>query len=129
MYNTDWFHSLNKPFLAPPDFIFAPVWTILYITIAVSFILYVKDGITKEKIIPLIFFFIQLILNFCWSPVFFGMKQIGLALFILILMWIFLFITVILFLLRSIKAAILLIPYLIWTSFAFYLNLGYYILN
>lgn len=129
MYDDLWFQSLNKPFLSPPDFVFAPVWTILYVMIALSFIFYIKDGISKEKIVPLFFFFFQLILNFSWSPVFFILHNIALALVIIVFMWITLFTTVILFYKSSKKSALFLIPYFLWVSFALYLNSAYYILN
>ena len=129
MKNMQWFNSLNKPFLSPPDWLFAPVWTILYILIAISFILFIRGGNIKQKRIPLIFFIVQLILNFMWTPVFFGMKNISLALAIIIFLWIFLLLTIILFFKHSKLASLLLIPYLIWVSFAFYLNLGYFVLN
>ncbi len=129
MQNMEWFHSLNKPFLNPPDAIFAPVWICLYILIAISLILFIKGGITKEKRTPLIFFLIQLTLNLAWTPVFFNARNIGGGLFIITFMWLFLLFTIILFFRHSITAAIILIPYLLWISFAFYLNLAYYVLN
>ena len=124
-----WFNSLNKPFLAPPDWVFAPVWIILYIMIAISFFVFLKSNSEKKKTVPLIFFFLQLLLNFAWSPIFFNMQNILGALIVIIFMWIFILVTIILFLRHSKLSAILLIPYLIWVSFAFYLNFGYYVLN
>lgn len=129
MKNMDWFDNLNKPFLNPPDWLFAPVWTILYILIAISFLLFLKGGMNKEKRMPLIFFIIQMLLNFAWSPVFFGLENIALALVIIFLMWIFILLTVIVFFKHSKLAALLLLPYLIWVSFAFYLNFSYFVLN
>ncbi len=129
MFDTQWFNSLNKPFLNPPDWVFTPVWIFLYILIAISFILFIKGGMTKEKRLPLIFFIIQLLLNFAWTPVFFGLQSISGALCIIVLMWLFLLLTIIFFFRHSILASILLIPYLIWVSFAFYLNLAYFVLN
>jgi tryptophan-rich sensory protein len=127
--NTDWFDSLNKPFLNPPDWIFTPVWIILYILITISFLLFLKVGITKEKRLPLIFFLIQLALNFAWPAVFFGMQNISLAFIILILMYLFLVLTIITFFKHSKLASILLIPYLFWLSFAGYLNFSFLVLN
>ncbi len=129
MKNMEWFDSLNKPFLSPPDWLFAPVWTILYILIAISFILFIKGGMTKEKRLPLAFFIIQMLLNFAWSPVFFRLESIGGALAIIIFMWLFILLTVIFFFKHSKLASILLVPYLVWVSFAFYLNLSYFVLN
>ena len=129
MFNMDWFHSLNKPFLAPPDSVFMPVWTILYIMIILSFILFIKGGMNEDKKRPLIFFIIQMLLNLAWMPVFFGLKSILGALIIIIFMWIFLVLTIITFFRHSKLASFLLIPYLLWISFAFYLNLGYFVMN
>ena len=129
MKNMEWFDSLNKPFLSPPDWLFAPVWTILYILIAISFLLFIKGGMTKEKRLPLAFFIIQMLLNFAWSPVFFRLENIGGALAIIIFMWLFILLTIIFFFKQSKLASILLVPYLVWVSFAFYLNLSYFVLN
>ena len=129
MRNTEWFNSLNKPFLAPPDWLFTPVWIVLYIMIAASFFLFLNGGITKEKRIPLVFFLSQLSLNLAWSPVFFGMQNITGAFIIIIFMYIFLILTIITFFKHSKTASLLLIPYLLWISFAAYLNFGYLVLN
>ena len=125
----DWYDTLNKPFLNPPSDIFTPVWTILYIMMALSLIFYLKGGNIKEKKTGLFLFIIQLLLNFAWSGVFFGMQNIFLALIVIILMWLFILFTVIAFFKHSKLAAIMLIPYLVWVSFAFYLNLSFWILN
>ncbi len=129
MQNMEWFHSLNKPFLSPPDWIFVPVWSVLYVLMVLSFIFFIKGGMNKNKRLPLIFFIIQLALNLAWSPVFFGMQNILGALIIIVFMWLFTLLTIVYFLRHSILASILLIPYLIWISFAFYLNFGFYVLN
>lgn len=129
MLNMDWFDTLNKPFLSPPNWVFAPVWTILYIMIFISFILFLKGSKNQKRDIPLIFFLTQLILNFLWTPVFFGMEKIGLALAIIVFMWIFLLLTIISFFRFSKMASLLLVPYLFWSSFAAYLNFGFFVLN
>lgn len=129
MKNIDWFENLNKPFLNPPEWIYTPVWIILYILIAISFLLFLKGGITKEKRLPLTFFLIQLALNFAWPAVFFGMQNINLALIILVFMYLFVILTIITFFKHSKLASILLIPYLFWLSFACYLNFSFLVLN
>lgn len=129
MQNMTWYDSLNKPFLNPPDWIFTPVWIILYIMIATSFILFLRGGLNKEKRLPLIFFLTQLAFNFFWTPVFFGMQNIALALLIIVLMYIFLLLTIITFFRHSKLASLLLIPYLFWISFAAYLNFSFLVLN
>ncbi len=129
MMNINWYHTLNKPYLNPPDWVFTPVWTILYITIFISFFLFIKDGFNSRKIIPLILFITQIILNLLWTPVFFNLQNIKLGFVILFLLWITLILTAKEFYKISKPAGIILIPYLIWTTFALYLNLGILVLN
>ena len=129
MYKSDWYLNLNKPFLSPPDSIFLPVWVILYSMIIISLIFYLKDGIDSSKYWGLLFFTLQMLLNLSWSYVFFGMQNIAGALIIISLMWIFILLTIITFFAGSKISAILLIPYFIWVSFAFYLNFSYFVLN
>ena len=129
MENIDWFNTLNKPFLAPPDWLFTPVWIVLYILMTISFTLFLKNGITKEKRLPLFFFLMQLALNLSWSPVFFRMQNITGAFLIIIFMYIFLILTIITFFKHSKLASLLFLPYLLWISFAAYLNFGYLVLN
>lgn len=128
MFNSIWYENLTRPFLSPPRWVFAPVWGFLYLTIFISFVLYFlkKD---KNKLKGYIYFSIQIILNFLWTPAFFGAKNILLALIIIILLDIFLILTIKNFYPVSKIASILLIPYLIWTLFATYLNFSYFILN
>ena len=129
MKNIAWYDSLNKPFLNPPEWVFTPVWIILYIMIATSFFLFLRGGITKQKKLALTFFIIQLILNFLWVPAFFWMQNIPLAFIIIAFLYIFLLLTIITFFKHSKLASILLIPYLLWISFAAYLNFGFLVLN
>ena len=93
MYNSDWYNSLIKPFLSPPDGVFLPVWTVLYITILISFILYFINP-NKNKKTGYIFFFVQLVLNLSWSFVFFKFKSISGGLIIIFLMGVFIFLTI-----------------------------------
>ena len=129
MQNTEWFNSLNKPLLNPPSEIFTPVWIFLYITIGLSLLLFLKDGFNKTKIIPIVFFSIQLLLNFIWSPIFFGMQNIRLAMIVIVLMWLFILLTIIAFKQHNKTSAMLLIPYFLWVSFACYLNFSFLRLN
>lgn len=117
-----WYNTLIKPTLNPPSWIFPPVWTILYLIILVSFILFVRSDSTQSKVLPLVFFFIQLVLNLSWSPIFFNFNNIKLALWVVCLLWIFLLGTIITFYPHSKLASLLLVPYLLWVSFATYLN-------
>lgn len=124
MFNSIWYHSLIKPEFAPPDWIFTPVWIILYITIFASLVLYYSTDVS-EKRTGYTFFCIQLLLNFIWAPVFFGLKNILLAFVIIILLDIFVLLTIRKFYSVSKSAGILLIPYLTWILFATCLNGAY----
>lgn len=128
MYNSDWYNSLIKPFLSPPDGVFLPVWTVLYITILISFILYFINP-NKNKKTGYIFFFVQLVLNLSWSFVFFKFKSISGGLIIIFLMGVFIFLTIKKFYSVSKISGLILIPYFLWVLFAAYLNLGFLILN
>ena len=129
MENFDWYQTLIKPQFAPPDWVFAPAWAILYFTIALSLMFFLKTGVSKGKILPLSVFCVQLLLNFIWSPVFFGFKNIKLALIIIGILWIGILFTIISFHKYSKISAYLLIPYLLWVTFAVYLNYGFWVLN
>ena len=129
MDNLDWFHSLNSPVYSPPDWIFMPVWTILYIFIGISLYLFIQDGFSKGKTIPLLFFALQLFFNFMWSIIFFSWQNIFLAFIDVVLLLITIIITIFMFYKYSKLSAYFLIPYLLWVFFATILNFGYLILN
>lgn len=128
MFDSIWFHNLIRPELAPPDWLFAPVWIVLYITIFVSFVLYCLKKVPDKKA-GYLFFSVQLLLNLTWTPIFFVLKNILLAFIIIILLDIFVFLTIHKFYSISKLAGILLIPYLLWILFATYLNGAYLVLN
>jgi len=129
----NWYKSLNRSKLTPPSWVFAPAWTILYITIFISFVVLVKDGTTggdiNTKIPQLLLFCLQLGLNLVWPKLFFGKHLIGLSLIDILLLWVVIFFTIISFWQVSHLAAILLIPYFLWVSFASYLNYKIFVLN
>src|SRR3989344_92369 len=127
-----WYAYLNKPFFNPPNWIFGPVWTLLYVMMGTS--LYIVWGDRDEKgkkaaNKALKLFGVQLLLNTLWSIVFFGMQNPGLALMEIIALWIAIFMTIKAFYPISKKAAYLLIPYLAWVSFATLLNGTIVLLN
>ncbi|MBR2386088.1 tryptophan-rich sensory protein [bacterium] len=128
MFNSSWYDSLTKPFLSPPNWLFVPVWIILYITIFVSLVLYIITP-DKEKTFGYVAFGVQLILNLAWSPVFFVMQNIPLALVIVLLLDMAILLTILEFYSVSKISGIILIPYFLWSMFATYLTLGYLILN
>jgi len=128
MFNSAWFENLNAPFLSPTDWIFMPVWIILYILIFISLIFYI---FTKQanKQSGYVYFTIQMILNLLWTPAFFIMRNILLAFIIIILLDIFVYLNFKKFYNVSRISALLLIPYIMWILFATYLNGGYLVLN
>lgn len=119
----DWYDTLNKPLFSPPNWIFAPVWTVLYILMGISFYL-----VWIKRKVPTVFW-IQLILNALWSAIFFGMRNPALALVDIIALWIAIILTIKAFSKINELAAKLLYPYLAWVSFASILNLAIVILN
>lgn len=125
-----WYRGLNKPFFSPPNWLFAPVWTILYLMMGISAYLVWEKGLKKKKVKEaLSFFALQLLLNFSWSFVFFGLRQPFSAFLNIITLWLAILITILKFNKISKPAGYLLIPYILWVSFASLLNLAIVILN
>jgi translocator protein len=125
-----WYATLNKPFYAPPNWIFGPVWTLLYLLMGVSFYLIWKQDWKKKKVATAgKYFLAQLGLNFIWSPIFFGLKAPFLALTVILTMWLLIVMTMKKFHPLSKLAFYLLVPYLLWVSFATLLNGAIVILN
>lgn len=126
----DWFVQLNKPWFYPPVELYLPVWAFLYtlMGISVSFI-WNKDTNKPEIKQALLVFYIQLVLNFLWTPLFFGAGLIGYALVDMILLLTFIILTMYRFYPISKKAAHILIPYLVWIIFETILNASLWILN
>ncbi|OGK18136.1 TspO protein [Candidatus Roizmanbacteria bacterium RIFCSPHIGHO2_01_FULL_39_8] len=126
----NWYKALNKPFFSPPNWIFAPVWTLLYLMMGVASYLVWQQGIKKQKVRrALTFYTIQLFLNFVWSWLFFGLHSPILALIDIVFLWVFIVLTMLKFYKISKPAAYLLFPYLLWVSFASLLNLAIVILS
>ena len=128
MYNREWYNSLQKSPLTPPNWVFGVAWTILYILLICSFILTVINKKCKSFCKPLIFFVIQLILNLLWTTIFFKWKKIIIAFIVIIVIIILTIITIILMRKITKIGAYILIPYVLWLCFASYLN-GYIIAN
>lgn len=125
--NTSIYEVLNKPELSPPGFIFPIVWTILFILMGFSaYLIYTSN---KNNKVALTLYVIQLIVNFFWSIIFFNLKCYLFSFIWLILLLALIIITAIYFYNINKKAAYLLVPYIIWISYAGYLNLGIYLLN
>ena len=118
-----WYVNLKKSSLTPPGYMFSIFWIMLYILMSIS-IWFILASLQKEELfsLPIILFVIQLILNFMWSPLFFKYHLIYESLFLLFVIWIIVLIIIYLFYSINKIASILLIPYIIWLSFALYLN-------
>jgi benzodiazapine receptor len=127
--NDGWYASLNQPSFNPPNSIFGPVWTILYILMGISLYMVWKEVPGKKKENALGIFALQLLLNFLWSLFFFYFKDIEIALLDIIALWISIVVMVWLFYRVKPLAGWLNIPYLLWVSFATALNIAYYVLN
>lgn len=125
-----WYSTLNKPFFAPPNWIFGPAWALLYFLMGISFYLIWKQGLKKPKVKSAAKAFLaQLALNFLWSPLFFGLRSPALGLIDILAMWILIVITIRRFYPLSKPASYLLLPYLFWVTFAAALNAAIVILN
>ena len=124
-----WYAFINKPSFSPPNWLFAPVWSLLYILMGIAaFLVWQKRDNLKTKP-ALMFYGIQLILNTFWSIIFFGMHNPGLAFLEIIILWTFILITLIKFYKINKTSGILFIPYFIWVSFASILNFAVWMLN
>jgi benzodiazapine receptor len=127
-----WYKNLKKPSLNPPNWIFGPVWTILYILIGISGYLIWKDDkdpFNGKNSTAWTIYAIQLILNYLWTPLFFGAHMLFLSLIEIVLMDISIIFNIFAFYQINHIAAYLLVPYLIWVSFATYLTFGIWRLN
>lgn len=151
-----WYPALNKPFFNPPNWIFGPVWTILFVLMGISlFIVWeknfaVKNNLTAldnkikrspsqwskelwsgkwQKLNIILVFGAQLVLNILWSAIFFGARNPALAFFELIMLWAAIIYTIINFYRVSKASAYLLVPYILWVTFAGVLNFVIWIIN
>ena len=120
----------NQPPLSPPGWVFPLVWSALYLLMGyASYLVVTADAPREQKKRALLAYGAQLTLNLLWPIIFFGFDAYLAAFFILLALWVLIFLTVRLFSQISEKAGDLLIPYLLWVSFAAYLNLGVFLLN
>ena len=123
-----WYAGINKPDFNPPNWLFAPVWTTLFFLMGISLYLVWEKGIKTSRLAVYVFS-AQLILNIIWSLLFFGLQNPFFAFIEIIILWVAILATILLFYRISKKAAILLIPYIAWVSFAAFLNYSIWILN
>jgi tryptophan-rich sensory protein len=137
---TTWYANINKPSFSPPNWIFGPVWTTLYVLMGIAAYLVYEKGTQIEKenskkikkteiAAALNIFAFQLALNVLWSLVFFGFHSPLGALVVIMLLWLLIFVSILRFYPINKYAAYLMIPYMLWVSFASILNLFIFLLN
>jgi benzodiazapine receptor len=125
-----WYQTIQKPSWNPPGWVFGPVWTTLYVMMGIALFLIWKSSANKEaKQTAILFFSIQLVLNFFWSFIFFNQQQPGWALVEIIVLWSAILVTIFSFSKINNTAAWLLVPYISWVSFATILNYTIWKLN
>ncbi len=126
----NWYTTLAKPALNPPSWIFGPVWITLYALMGTATFLVWTKGLERDDVRKALRVFgFQLVLNAAWSIVFFGLKSPGWAFANIVLMWIAIIWTMILFYKVSKPAMWLLVPYILWVTFASYLNYSIWMIN
>lgn len=123
------FELINKPPLSPPAWLFPVVWTLLFILMGIASYIVWEQGTGAERRNALTIYFVQLFFNFCWSVIFFSFEAYLFAFVWLIILWVLILATTILFYQISKPAGYLMLPYLLWVTFAGYLNLAIYLLN
>ncbi|MFW0861984.1 MAG: TspO/MBR family protein [Candidatus Komeilibacteria bacterium] len=125
-----WYAGIDKPFFNPPNWIFAPVWTILFILMGIAAAIIWNKGLESDAVkIALMVFIFHLVLNILWSMFFFGMQNPGLAFIEIVVLWLMIILVMYLFYQLDHRAAYLLIPYILWVSFAAVLNYSIWQLN
>jgi tryptophan-rich sensory protein len=125
-----WYAQLNKPWFNPPNWLFSPVWTSLYIMMGIAlWLVWKSDAPQKLKQRAIYLFAAQLVLNFFWSLIFFNLHQIGWALVEIVAMWGMILLSIVAFAKINKAAAWLLVPYISWVSFATILNYSIWQLN
>jgi benzodiazapine receptor len=125
-----WYAALKKPSFTPPNWIFSPVWITLFVLMGIAAFLVWHKGLSDQKVkMALSIFAVQLILNVLWSVMFFGLRSPLAGLIEITILWFVILLTILYFLRVSNMAGILLIPYILWVSFATFLNFSIWRLN
>ena len=123
-----WYSTLNKPSFSPPNYLFGPVWLTLYLLMGISvYLIWTSKNKLSQDNVKL--FFIHLFFNAIWSPIFFGAKNLSLALYIIFIIWLMIISMIVSFSRVNKISSLLLIPYLLWVSFATVLNFYLLVLN
>lgn len=124
-----WYLTLERPIFSPPNWVFGPVWNILYLLMGISLFLVLISKKSKDRSLGIKLFYAQLILNALWSIVFFGLENPLGAFLIILILWSSIFATIKIFFRVNRAAGNFLLPYIIWVTIATFLNLGIVILN
>jgi tryptophan-rich sensory protein len=125
-----WYATLEKPAFNPPNWVFMPVWTLLYIMMGVAAFLVWRKGLENRQVrIALIVFLVQLVLNALWSVAFFGLESPLFGLIVIAALWVAILFTTLMFYRISWVAGVLMLPYLLWVTFAAVLNESIWLLN
>jgi translocator protein len=124
-----WYAGLTKPPLTPPNWVFSPVWIVLYVMIAVAIILYYRSPDKRQVSLTSVLLALHLATNFAWTFLFFGLQSPALALADIVVLDVTLVLLIVRFRRARPVAGVLLIPYLLWVLFATYLNFGILMLN
>lgn len=123
-----WYVTLNKPWFTPPNWLFGPMWITLYTLMGLA-TFWISEKKTKQSKSAVKFFLVHLLVNALWSPVFFGLKQVFLALVIIAIMWVMIVLLIGKYGKIDKKAGLALVPYLMWVSVATALNVAILVLN
>jgi benzodiazapine receptor len=125
-----WYATLEKAFFTPPSWLFAPAWITLYLLMAVAAFLIWRKGLAHDGVkCALTLFLVQLVLNALWSVVFFGLQSPLYGMVVILALWIAILLTIIKFFKLSVAAGSLMLPYILWVSFASALNIAIWVLN
>ena len=127
---TNWYYYLQKPVFTPPSWLFGPAWITLYALMGIAVYLVYRQGWEKPSVRSAVYLFgVQLVLNALWTPLFFGLHLLLVAFIEITLLWILIFLTLQRFWKISRAAGLLMVPYLLWVTFASALNLSFWLLN
>ena len=125
-----WYATLQKPSFTPPNWLFAPAWVTLYLLMSISAFIVWRRGLSNPQVRKaLVVFIIQLILNALWSVIFFGLQSPVYGVIVIVALWIAILLTILKFSKISFLATVLLLPYILWVSFAAVLNVSIWLLN
>jgi len=125
-----WYATLEKPSFNPPNWLFAPAWSTLYLLMGISAFFIWRKGLDNRRVrTALIIFLVQLVLNALWSIVFFGLESPLYGIVVIVALWIAIIFTILKFFRISTIAGALLLPYILWVTFAAVLNISIWVLN